>query len=60
MMVVRLPSDVKHALRKASEAEQRSMSNMAVRLLTAWLVEHGHLEAPAEPKARPVRRKGGR
>ena len=40
---IRVPSEVKEALRKAAEADDRSLSTMAVRILREWLESHGFL-----------------
>lgn len=52
--MMRFPSDVKAALKRAADAEQRSMSNLALAVLTAWLVEHGymHTKKPESRKGR--------
>ncbi len=54
IVMMRFPTNVKAALRKAAEAEQRSMSNLALAVLTAWLVEQGYMKAtkPAVKKGR--------
>ena len=53
---VRLPEDVKRALRKAADADYgRSMSAMAVKILSEWLTAHDYLPPPAAKK--PVSRK---
>jgi hypothetical protein len=45
---LRLTSDVKEAVRLAAEADGRSMSSMAERILREWLIEKGHLKAPGK------------
>jgi len=47
---VRVPSEVKEALRKAAEADERSVSVLVVRILRDWLVDHGHLARTDPPK----------
>ena len=37
----RVPADLKLALRRAAEQDDRSMSMMAVRILREWLAGHG-------------------
>ncbi len=50
MLVLRLPIEVKDALRAAGEADAgRSMSGMAVKILSEWLGEHEFLKEPQEP-----------
>ena len=50
-LIVRLPSTVKAAVRKAAEADHgRSMSGMVVRILSEWLTKNGHLRADAPKK----------
>jgi len=46
----RVPRDLKAALRKAAEDDERSMSMMAARILREWLTEHGFMSA-ATPRA---------
>ena len=52
----RVPRDLKLALRKAAERDERSMSMMAVRILREWLTEHGFISA--QEAVRPARRTG--
>jgi hypothetical protein len=53
----RVPSDLKAALRKAAENDERSMSLMAVRILRDWLAEKGYYEtAKSNAPARRTRR----
>jgi len=40
----RVPADLKAALRKAAEQDERSMSVMAARILREWLIEKGFYE----------------
>ena len=50
-LIVRLPSAVKEAVRKAAEADHgRSMSGMVVRILSEWLIKKGHLQVESSPK----------
>jgi len=51
IMMMRFPSDVKAALAKAAKAEQRSMSNLTLSVMTDWLVANGYLK-PAKPAAK--------
>ncbi len=56
MLVLRLPIEVKRALQQAGEADAgRSMSGMAVKILSEWLGEHGHMRQTASPTRRRVR-----
>lgn len=54
IFMMRFPSDVKAALAKAAKAEQRSMSNLTLSVMTAWLVENGYL-TPTKPTAKKAR-----
>jgi len=49
---IRVPSEVKEALRKAAEADDRSLSTMAVRILREWLEGHGHIATSTPTKRR--------
>ena len=40
----RVPSDLKAALRRAADQDERSMSTMAARILREWLTEKGFYE----------------
>jgi len=42
-LVFRVPAQMKQALADAAEADGRTMSNLAVYVLSAWLQEHGYL-----------------
>lgn len=47
---IRLPDDVKEAVRRAGEDDHgRSVSGMVVRILTEWCVKKGYLQA--EPRS---------
>ena len=56
----RVPAELKLALRKAAEQDERSMSIMAARILREWLVKHGFLEhaggSSTPPKRAPSKR----
>lgn len=54
---LRLPADVKEAVRKAAEDDfGRSSSSMVVRILREWLAQKGYLaKADEAPKARRKR-----
>jgi len=41
----RVPSDLKAALRRAADQDERSMSTMAARILREWLTDKGFYEA---------------
>jgi hypothetical protein len=50
---LRVPADLKAALRKAADQDERSMSTMAARILREWLTEHrfmGVKEASPKPR----------
>jgi predicted HicB family RNase H-like nuclease len=51
IMMMRFPTEVKAALSKAAKAEQRSMSNLTLSVMTDWLVENGYMK-PAKPAAK--------
>jgi hypothetical protein len=40
----RVPNDLKAALRRAADQDERSMSTMAARILREWLAERGFYE----------------
>lgn len=54
IMMMRFPSDVKAALAKAAKAEQRSMSNLTLAVMTDWLVANGYMK-PTKPAAKKAR-----
>jgi hypothetical protein len=58
MMAFRLPEETRDALQRAADGEQRSLSNMTVRILTGWLTEHGYLDEPAKPAGPTKKRRG--
>jgi uncharacterized protein (DUF1778 family) len=39
---LRVPADVKAALKRAAEADDRSVSSMALRIIREWLTRNGH------------------
>lgn len=54
---IRLPNDVKEAVRRAGEDDHgRSVSGMVVRILTEWCVEKGYLQAPPREAGAPRRK----
>lgn len=63
---MRLPAGVRDALQRAADADQRSLSAMAVKIITAFLAAEGYLAAPGAPakkrarSAHPSRRTGSR
>lgn len=57
MLNVRLPVEIRDALKQAAAAEQRNMSNLTLVILSRWLSKHGFLAA-AKP-ATPARAKKG-
>jgi hypothetical protein len=58
---LRVPTDVKAALRRAAAEDDRSASSMALKILKHWLAANGYLEPPrASPtlqRSRPRPRK---
>ncbi len=42
-LVVRLPADVKDALRRAAEEDERTVSVLVERVLRGWLREHRYI-----------------
>lgn len=51
MLNIRLPADIKAALRKAGDDDHgRSISGMVIRILDEWLTEHDYMK-----KKRPRR-----
>jgi len=53
----RVPADLKAALRKAAQQDERSMSVMAARILREWLSAKGFYEAEEQtPRPRSARR----
>ena len=55
----RVPADLKAALRRAAETDERSMSTMAARILREWLTAKGYLPSEEATPVR-VRRRGRR
>lgn len=50
---LRLPSDVKKAVRRAADDDHgRSASGMVVRILREWLAERDYLKTATEPQKR--------
>lgn len=48
MLNIRLPAELKEALRQAAEDDHsRSLSGMVVRILDEWLAEHGYSSGPS-------------
>jgi len=60
IVIMRFPDDVKAALRKAAQAERRSMSNLALAVLSEWLAARGYLLAPGPPGGKPAPRRAKR
>ena len=52
----RVPADLKAALRKAAEQDERSMSMMAVRILREWLTAEGHYQSEDTTPTRTSRK----
>ena len=58
ILAVRIPAEVKEAVRRAGEADHgRSLSGMVVRILTEWCTEKGYLQAEPKRERGPSRRK---
>lgn len=53
----RVPADLKAALRKAAEQDERSMSTMAARILREWLTEKGFYEGDSQTTHRTRNRR---
>lgn len=47
VLIMRFPADVKSALRKAADADHRSMSGLVLKLVSDYLASEGYLPAPA-------------
>ena len=59
ILAVRIPAEVKEAVRRAGEADHgRSLSGMVVRILREWCVEKGYL--PPEANVEAPKRRGKR
>ena len=56
MLNFRVPSDLKAALRRAAEQDERSMSVMAARILREWLTTAGYYVSEDAKPARASRR----
>jgi hypothetical protein len=54
VLILRAPVETKEALRRAAESDARTMSSLALKILSDWLRDHGHLAGPRTP---PVRRR---
>jgi hypothetical protein len=52
VLIFRLPSSTRDALRSAAEKEQRSTSNMALRIISEWLEANGHISATNDSKTK--------
>jgi uncharacterized protein (DUF1778 family) len=57
MMVFRLPTATRKALQRAAKVQQRSMSNMALRIVSEWLSANGYLARQTPTSRAP--KKGG-
>ncbi len=55
MMTFRIPAATRKALQRAADEEHRSLSNLAVAILTEWLEQRRHL-----PKRSTDRQRKGR
>lgn len=49
-MVIRTAARIRDAMREAADADGRSISALAGRIMEAWLREHGYLPPPAPKK----------
>ncbi len=55
MLAVRIPAEIKEAVRRAGDDDHgRSLSGMVVRILEEWVIERGYL------KPKPVRHGKGK
>jgi hypothetical protein len=59
VVMMRFPADVKAALQLAAIDERRSMSNLALSVLSEWLAERGYLSPPGHPKKQEKKRARG-
>jgi hypothetical protein len=60
ILAVRIPAEVKEAVRRAGEEDHgRSLSGMVVRILREWCVEKGYLSADSSGDAPKRRGKRG-
>lgn len=41
---IRLPAEVREALQRAADGQQRNLSNMALYVLVQWLLREGYLQ----------------
>lgn len=61
MLNVRVPADLKQALREAAEDDHgRSLSSMVVRVLREWLGSQGYLRTNSVDKGRASSKRHGR
>jgi hypothetical protein len=50
---VRMPPEIHAAVRRAAEAEDRTITSLLIHIIRTWLTEHGHLpKAAGQPKPR--------
>ena len=42
VLICRLPRSTRESLQRVADAEERSLSNLTVRILNEWLMRHGH------------------
>ena len=54
IITIRVPGAVKEALRRAAEADARSLASLATKLLTEFVRANGYLE---KSEVKPLRRK---
>ena len=52
---LRVPTEVKAALKRAAEADDRSASSMALKVIKNWLVSNRYLRASTRVALRPRR-----
>jgi predicted DNA-binding protein len=62
VFTIRLPLEIKEALRHAADAEHRTMATQVLACLEPWLREHGYLDDKRSGSSRRTRRakRGGR
>ena len=49
-LTFRMPEATRAALERAADVERRSVSDLAVIILSDWLAERGHLSKPGQGK----------
>jgi hypothetical protein len=52
MVMFRAPESLKQALKRAAQDDARTMSSLALKVLSDWLRDHHYLEARTERASR--------